>query len=230
MVDPNEVENRAVQLEDENYAFRRFLKIHADPKELDKQFLKLHKELFSSYDCNKCRNCCKKFHGEINVADLEKTAESLGMSQENFKKKYLSELKEGVYPTKNKPCDFLQKDGACLLRDCKPESCKEYPHTDKPDRFESLLNIVESAKICPVVFEMLERLKKEYHFEGAVDNEYKENARTKNNTTQFFGGWSLSAYAEEHVPVVRDEKKIYPNDPCPCGSGKKYKKCCGRNF
>ena len=25
------------------------------------------------------------------------------------------------------------------------------------------------------------------------------------------------------------DKKIYPNDPCPCGSGKKYKKCCGRN-
>ncbi len=24
------------------------------------------------------------------------------------------------------------------------------------------------------------------------------------------------------------EKKIYPNDPCPCGSGKKYKYCCGR--
>ena len=23
--------------------------------------------------------------------------------------------------------------------------------------------------------------------------------------------------------------KIYPNDPCPCGSGKKYKKCCGKN-
>ncbi|MDY4894165.1 MAG: SEC-C metal-binding domain-containing protein [Agathobacter sp.] len=28
--------------------------------------------------------------------------------------------------------------------------------------------------------------------------------------------------------VVRTEKKVYPNDPCPCGSGKKYKKCCGR--
>ena len=25
------------------------------------------------------------------------------------------------------------------------------------------------------------------------------------------------------------EQKIYPNDPCPCGSGKKYKKCCGKN-
>jgi preprotein translocase subunit SecA len=29
-------------------------------------------------------------------------------------------------------------------------------------------------------------------------------------------------------PVKRTEKKIYPNDPCPCGSGKKYKNCCGR--
>lgn len=29
--------------------------------------------------------------------------------------------------------------------------------------------------------------------------------------------------------VIRIGKKIYPNDPCPCGSGKKYKKCCGRN-
>ena len=28
--------------------------------------------------------------------------------------------------------------------------------------------------------------------------------------------------------AVRVEKKIYPNDPCPCGSGKKYKKCCGK--
>ena len=30
------------------------------------------------------------------------------------------------------------------------------------------------------------------------------------------------------APKKRDEKKVYPNDPCPCGSGKKYKQCCGR--
>lgn len=29
--------------------------------------------------------------------------------------------------------------------------------------------------------------------------------------------------------TIRKEKKIGRNDPCPCGSGKKYKKCCGRN-
>ncbi len=30
------------------------------------------------------------------------------------------------------------------------------------------------------------------------------------------------------VPVKREVAKVYPNDPCPCGSGKKYKQCCGR--
>ncbi len=30
------------------------------------------------------------------------------------------------------------------------------------------------------------------------------------------------------TPVKRVEAKVYPNDPCPCGSGKKYKQCCGR--
>ena len=30
------------------------------------------------------------------------------------------------------------------------------------------------------------------------------------------------------APKKRDVQKIYPNDPCPCGSGKKYKQCCGR--
>ena len=30
------------------------------------------------------------------------------------------------------------------------------------------------------------------------------------------------------APVKKENAKVYPNDPCPCGSGKKYKQCCGR--
>ena len=37
-----------------------------------------------------------------------------------------------------------------------------------------------------------------------------------------------SPQRDPHVPVRRKGKKIGRNDPCPCGSGKKYKKCCGR--
>lgn len=34
---------------------------------------------------------------------------------------------------------------------------------------------------------------------------------------------------QKQSTTVRKEKRVYPNDPCPCGSGKKYKKCCGKN-
>jgi preprotein translocase subunit SecA len=34
--------------------------------------------------------------------------------------------------------------------------------------------------------------------------------------------------AKQQQPMKREGEKIGRNDPCPCGSGKKYKKCCGR--
>ena len=33
---------------------------------------------------------------------------------------------------------------------------------------------------------------------------------------------------QKESTTIHKDKKIYPNDPCPCGSGKKYKKCCGK--
>ena len=42
--------------------------------------------------------------------------------------------------------------------------------------------------------------------------------------------WLYGLYKEQKSSqTVRKGAKVYPNDPCPCGSGKKYKKCCGRN-
>ncbi len=34
---------------------------------------------------------------------------------------------------------------------------------------------------------------------------------------------------EADIQPIRTEPKIQRNEPCPCGSGKKYKKCCGKN-
>ena len=37
-------------------------------------------------------------------------------------------------------------------------------------------------------------------------------------------------YKEQKASTtIKKDVKVYPNDPCPCGSGKKYKKCCGKN-
>ena len=38
-----------------------------------------------------------------------------------------------------------------------------------------------------------------------------------------------SVYSGRRPGILQEKsKKIYPNDLCPCGSGKKYKKCCGK--
>ena len=43
-----------------------------------------------------------------------------------------------------------------------------------------------------------------------------------------FEGKVITEYCEKNVPIKKDKEKIGRNDPCPCGSGKKFKKCCGK--
>ena len=52
----------------------------------------------------------------------------------------------------------------------------------------------------------------------------KDLPKKKRRAMQFSHGDS----AEKPETVRREGKKIGRNDPCPCGSGKKYKKCCGK--
>ena len=72
MIHPDKIGAEAKKKEDENFKFRSYLKGHADEEELDKQFLRLHKELFADYDCRKCRNCCKMYKGSIPEEDVER--------------------------------------------------------------------------------------------------------------------------------------------------------------
>ena len=56
-----------------------------------------------------------------------------------------------------------------------------------------------------------------------------ENVELKHKNLSTFGSDQSSANkaSQSAKPFVRDQKKIGRNEPCPCGSGKKYKKCHG---
>lgn len=165
MLSPERVRFEAKKRENENLRFRTFLKCNADEEELDMQFKKLHEELFADYDCSKCRNCCKMYHGCIPIEDIEQDAEYLGIQKEEFLNRFLKWNEEELYyETIHKPCDFLMRDGNCRLGSYKPENCQKYPYTDQPERLWSLYSVLEAAEICPVVFEILERLKREYGY------------------------------------------------------------------
>lgn len=64
---------------------------------------------------------------------------------------------------------FKKVEHENYIETCKPQSCIDYPFTDQPERLFSLISIIESASVCPVVFEMIERLKIEYGFKRNVD-------------------------------------------------------------
>ncbi len=103
------------------------------------------------------------YRGSIPETDLSRDAEYMGLTKEQFLEKYLGEDDgENGYQTKNIPCDFLKPDGNCQLGDCRPENCKKYPYTDQPDRWSSLYGVLDVIEVCPVAFEIYERLKKEY--------------------------------------------------------------------
>ncbi len=165
MISPEKVSEEAKRLENENYRFSSFLKSHAEEEELDERFFRLHKELFSQYDCSKCRNCCKMYQGTLENQDLVIAAEKLGISILQMKDSFLSYNEyHNNYETKHKPCDFLMENGECKLGEVRPDNCKDYPYTNRPERLYSLYAVLDVITVCPVAFEIYERLKKEYGF------------------------------------------------------------------
>jgi preprotein translocase subunit SecA len=77
--------------------------------------------------------------------------------------------------------------------------------------------------------QMIDRIKEEalqklFHVEIQREEQFQEMRAEQEDQPMFFG----PAEAPPRQQVVRKEGKVGRNDPCPCGSGKKYKKCHGR--
>ena len=162
MISPQNVSAATSKREDENLRFRIFLKNRVDSDELDRQILILHKELFAGYDCCRCGNCCRAYSTTLMEEEIVNISTYLGLTRQQFLEEHLVRGRDGLeLPA---PCRFLNADGKCRLQDCKPEECKGFPYTDRPHRLESTYSVLSAADVCPVVFEILERLKEVYHF------------------------------------------------------------------
>lgn len=162
MISPQNVNTEAKKRENENLRFRSFLKSHADEDELDRHFWELHQKLFAGYDCCRCGNCCRAFSTTLSDEEITAIAKCLSLERQEFITRFLVESTGGW--ELQAPCRFLGIDGKCQIQDCKPAECKGFPYTDRPERLWSLYSILSAAEVCPVVFEILERLKDLYHF------------------------------------------------------------------
>ena len=62
----------------------------------------------------------------------------------------------------------------------------------------------------------------------ASNTDYKNINNIINKSKNDIPIWAFNGYTKKEVNSMPKEKKVGRNDPCPCGSGKKYKKCCGK--
>ena len=149
--------------DEENWAFRNYLKGKGS-KEVDKVVQELNKDVSSQIDCTQCGNCCKTINAAFTSDEAEITAPHLNISGKSFLAKYCQHHElDDIYYIKNPPCVFL-KENKCTVYEKRPASCAEYPHLNKPNFIFRTMSVLENYKICPIVFNVVERLKTHYNF------------------------------------------------------------------
>ena len=89
----------------------------------------------------------------------------------------------------------------------------------KHDNFEKIVNSVLKTKLS--LDELLEKYKSRY-----LENKIVSSTTVLYRSKAFSNTLGIIEENENH-PQIEVNHKIGRNDPCPCGSGKKYKKCCG---
>lgn len=121
---------------------------------------------------------------------------------------------------------FAQIDAKlCVLYEM-PEILKEFDtiEAEYPDIFKPMRDFVAQLREGNKLNILKEMLLKDYrrlcrNFDGGIF--CKRHPELIDRERVIFDGYS-------ETPYVRGERKIGRNEPCPCGSGKKYKNCCGR--
>ena len=160
--DIKKIKKLAARHNDENWEFRSFLK--ASPmgsKKLDSVFHRHCEEVTTGIDCTKCGNCCREALPALSPLDIKRLATGLKLTEEQVHQRYLQPGdKPNSIEFNAKPCPFLSEN-KCTVYDFRPDVCKSYPHLHKPDRVLHLIGIVSNYSICPIVFNVYERLKAE---------------------------------------------------------------------
>ncbi len=119
------------------------------------------------------------------------------------------------------------RDASSLMSYAQKNPLVEYKNTAS-DAFDEMLSSITEAVVRTALL---------VRFQKTVPS---RNERERKLTTLHLESPGLSVQKKETVTasqaqaanttIRRDAPKVGRNDPCPCGSGKKYKNCCGRNF
>lgn len=147
----------------ENLRFRQFLK-QRDSTEVDRIVHRINAEVVNQIDCTECGNCCTILRTAVNEADIVKLSDLAGLPGDVFVQQHTEiDTLENTRMLKATPCIFL-KNKKCTIYENRPDDCRSFPHTDDIEFTSRTLMMIENHGICPIVFNVLEQLKRELRF------------------------------------------------------------------
>ena len=163
-----QIRSLAEDKEDENWRFRLFLKGASSHElgDLDSQVAEATERVWAGIDCTACANCCRQVSPTLNEEEVERLARRLGMEQKQFIDAYLKRtdpLEDKPWEIGSKPCPFL-KENRCTVYEDRPGDCSGYPYLDRPRFLSRAMGMIERTFTCPIVYEVLEDLKRSTGF------------------------------------------------------------------
>jgi len=161
-------------------------------------------------------------------ANYDEKAASLGDGARLFEKQIMLQILDNTWKEHLAAMYYLRQ-GIHLRAYAQKQPKQEY----KREAFELFEQLLEGVKFDVIKF--LARVE----FQQAEDIQAIEQRRRESEAKNSLNFQKASAEVmgepqsnekqeEEKLPFVRREKKVGRNDPCPCGSGKKYKACHGK--
>jgi uncharacterized protein len=161
MMDLIDFQKKSQEKWPENQKFLHRLK-DKRTKQLDERFHQAHEAVFAKTNCLQCANCCKTTSPIFKDVDIDRIAKHLRLRPADFVSQYLMLDADRDFVLKTSPCAFLGSDNTCRIYEVRPRACREYPHTDRKN-IAGILNLTaQNTRVCPAVFDIVERLKKVY--------------------------------------------------------------------
>jgi Fe-S-cluster containining protein len=163
-----QIRELAKEKEDENWKFRQFLKTQCDRSEdeIDKLVIETTDRVWAGIDCTACANCCRQEKPSFSEEEIGRLARRLEMEPSQFIEEYLERTEMGSdnpWQTRTLPCPFL-KDNRCSVYEDRPADCRGYPYLYEPEFVSRTIAVIERTSICPIVYEVVEDLKKSLRF------------------------------------------------------------------
>ena len=165
--------------------------------------------------------------GEIRAEYVKKEA-LVGSQLRMFEKRIMLDILDGLWKEHLAAMDYLRQ-GIHLRAYAQKKPKDEY----KREAFDLFDNLLRSVRFDVIRFLSRVQFQSEEDAEALELRRREEESRVQRNYQKDgspgMDGAAVKAPADElNQPFVRPDKKVGRNEPCPCGSGKKYKACHGK--